>query len=46
MFASGYADTDALNTSGGASAKVLLKPFHVDALAEAVAAILQARTPQ
>ncbi|WP_425993963.1 response regulator [Caulobacter sp. DWR1-3-2b1] len=46
LFASGYSDPDALNTSGCASARVLLKPFHVDALAETVAGVLRAKTPQ
>lgn len=41
LFASGYADTEALNTVGEASARVLLKPFDVDTLAEAVARILE-----
>lgn len=44
LFASGYADSDALNSAGGPAVTVLLKPFDVDVLAKAVADVLRTST--
>jgi PAS domain S-box-containing protein len=41
LFASGYADTAAIEAALGPSAQVLRKPFHIDELEEAIAAALR-----